>query len=142
MRQSWLICGLLMVNVLSISSQYEESMSNTVGKQYFEEMVRFVLSNGDRRTYCNMYNNNPHYSFDDVEIYLNPYDQWINYSENKLSYTVSDYNEMLIEDNSNKKHFRIRLIDEKIYMYGIEIDALNRLAEETLEKYLLKMISN
>jgi len=32
----------------------------------------FVLEHGDRQTYCNMYNHNPHASFNNIDIYLNP----------------------------------------------------------------------
>ena len=142
MRQLWLIGGLLMANALSIFPQDEESMRNIAGRRYFEEIVQFVLSNGYRQTYCNMYNNNPHYSFDNIEIYLDPYNQWINCSENELSYIVSDYDEILIEDNNSEKHFRIKLVGEKIYMRDVHTDESSRLAEKILGKYLSKMISN
>jgi len=38
----------------------------------FDLIKTFVLTNGDKETYSNMYNNNPHYSFDGLEAYLNP----------------------------------------------------------------------
>jgi hypothetical protein len=38
----------------------------------FRAIRDFILRQGDRRTYCNMYNRNPHYSFDGFEAYLNP----------------------------------------------------------------------
>ncbi len=38
----------------------------------FQKIKRFLLQYGDRKTYCNRYNNNPHYVFPHVEVFLNP----------------------------------------------------------------------
>ena len=38
----------------------------------FRAIRDFILRKGDRRTYCNMFNRNPHYSFDGFEAYLHP----------------------------------------------------------------------
>jgi tetratricopeptide (TPR) repeat protein len=111
------------------------------GKQNFNEFVQFVLSNGDRQTYCTKYNNNPHYSFDNVEIYLDPVNQWTNMTKEKLSYAVSDYNEIVIDDG-DERYIRIRSLGKvSIYERGqcIQTDASDRLAEEKLEKYLRRM---
>ncbi|MDR3273265.1 MAG: hypothetical protein LBT29_07280 [Flavobacteriaceae bacterium] len=115
MRRLWLIVGLLMANVLPVFSQDKESIHTVTDKLLFEEIVQFVLSKGDRETYCNMYNNNPHYNLNGIDFYLNPINQHINYFKENLSYTVSDYNEILIDDNNDKKQFRFRIEGEKIY---------------------------
>lgn len=41
---------------------------------YFEQLRSYIINNGDRKTYCPNYKDNPHYVFDDLslEIYLNP----------------------------------------------------------------------
>jgi hypothetical protein len=38
----------------------------------FLHMKQFVLAKGDRRTYSSMYNDNPHFAFSDMDVYLNP----------------------------------------------------------------------
>ena len=32
----------------------------------------YILARGDRLTYCNRYNHNPHFQFREIDIYLNP----------------------------------------------------------------------
>ena len=44
-----------------------------LSSENFRRIKRFVLQAGDRQTYCNRYNHNPHYSFGEgFEVYLNP----------------------------------------------------------------------
>ena len=38
----------------------------------FRAIRSFVLKRGDRQTYCNMYNRNPHYAFSDFDVFFNP----------------------------------------------------------------------
>jgi hypothetical protein len=38
----------------------------------FKKIQNHVLTHGDRETYCNMYNNNPHLLVEGIDIYLNP----------------------------------------------------------------------
>ncbi len=47
--------------------------SNTVvTAAAFRKIKSLVLAKGDRLTYCNMYNDNPHFSFKDFDVFLNP----------------------------------------------------------------------
>jgi hypothetical protein len=39
----------------------------------FDRIRRFVLEHGDRQTYCNRYNHNPHFAFAACDAYLNPH---------------------------------------------------------------------
>jgi hypothetical protein len=45
----------------------------TVGN--FVRIRQFILDQGQRRTYCNMFNHNPHWPFEEFNAYLNPPDQ-------------------------------------------------------------------
>lgn len=38
----------------------------------FATIRQFILREGDRKTYCNRYNDNPHLGIDELDIYLNP----------------------------------------------------------------------
>ncbi len=42
---------------------------------HFVRIQKFILDKGKRRTYCNMFNNNPCWKFPDFNAYLNPPDQ-------------------------------------------------------------------
>jgi hypothetical protein len=94
-------------------------ISNFLSKDKFEKIVGFVLKNGDRKTYCNIYNNSPHYKLEDFNIYLNPVEQKINIVQESLSGTISDYNSITIYDCNADGKFRyyyIRLADEQVFL--------------------------
>ena len=92
-------------------------ISDIVSKQTFEEIVQYILSNGDRMTYCNMYNNSPHYGLERIDIYLNPISQFINMEA--LSWSVSDYETITIKDwDSRHTYYDIRLVEERVYIYN------------------------
>lgn len=46
--------------------------NTTVTVEAFLKIKSVVLTRGDRQTYCSMYNHNPHYSFKDFDVFLNP----------------------------------------------------------------------
>ncbi len=59
----------------SVKKDISDNVSIMTRKNFI--IIRdFVLNNGSRETYCNMYNNNPHYQFtDEFEVFLNPSSQ-------------------------------------------------------------------
>ena len=61
----------------------------------FERIKRFVLEQGDRRTYCNMYNCNPHYDFGEFHVYLHPATGQANIN---CDPALSDFRELVIQD--------------------------------------------
>lgn len=98
----------------------------------FESIKTYILSNGDKQTYSNMYNDNPHYSFNGFETYLNPD---IGQRNGNCDPDISDFNEIVIRDRSsdpqyfhllivrsgdivNEQIFRIKtnMIEGKIYL--------------------------
>ena len=132
-----LINCLLLISMVSGYSQEPREMydiSNIMSKKEFQNIAQFILSNGDRSTYCTLYNNNPHYSHKDFEIYLNPIPQKINYP-GSLSINVEDYHVIVIHDwKSRHKYYDIQLRGKKVYINNIykvdrksyESDLLNR----------------
>lgn len=44
----------------------------TITVERFDRLVRFVIERGDRQTWCNMYNDNPHFAFGALDVFLNP----------------------------------------------------------------------
>lgn len=92
----------------------KEISSVLLDKTTFEKIVHHILLYGDRNTYCNKYNNSPHYAIDGVRVYLNPVSQSINFSKDNLSYKISDYNEIVIFDEH--AYFFIEQSDHRIYI--------------------------
>jgi hypothetical protein len=74
----------------------------------FNRIISFVLQYGDRVTYCNMYNNNPHYQFHDFDLFLNPDIGQANINCDPL---LSGFNEIVIRNNN-----------ESIIYYHIKIN--------------------
>jgi len=64
----------------------------------FRKIASYILEEGGRKTYCNKYNNSPHYKAETFDVYLDPINPFINWSVDKLSNDVSDYNSIVIQD--------------------------------------------
>ena len=113
-------------------------ISEYFSKSDFKETVRFILENGDRQTYCNMYNNNPHYAVNDIQIYLNPISQRINFYEEDLSYSVQDYDEITFDDwGPIPKYFRIQLYEDEAWIrYHLDIVNGPSYDEDIIQKYI------
>lgn len=74
----------------------------------FENIKTLILSNGDRETFCNMYNDNPHYSFEGFETYLNPEIGQLNINCNP---ELSDFNIIVIRDqSSDPQYFHLLIV--------------------------------
>ncbi|MDR1614327.1 MAG: hypothetical protein LBS26_02030 [Campylobacteraceae bacterium] len=85
MKYTWLIVGLLLAGmVFSKESGQMKDMGRILTKNDFEKIAQFILDNGDRQTYSQKYNNNPHYSLEDFHIYLDPVSQTINRLKNSF----------------------------------------------------------
>jgi hypothetical protein len=89
------------------SDEYRDITKN-FSIQEFEAIKNFILENGDRQTYCNMYNNNPHYSFEGFEVYLNPE---IGQGNINCDPEISDFNEIVIKDqNADPQYYYILIV--------------------------------
>ncbi|MDR1877072.1 MAG: hypothetical protein LBQ84_05560 [Flavobacteriaceae bacterium] len=117
--------GLIIFNILCFNfAAFAQDINSILDKQKFETIVQFILTNGDRETYCQMYNNSPHYEYEEgIDIYLDPINQRINFTEEHLSYNISDYNEIVIYDSEEvygTRYFDIRLKNERVFIeyYG------------------------
>jgi hypothetical protein len=92
-------------------------LTEEVTVQKFQDIVEFILKNGDRQTFCNKYNNNPHYKLEGFDIYLNPINQSINVSKEILSNKISDYDVIVIQDHHvNVQYYHLRLNENKVLL--------------------------
>jgi len=115
-------------------------LSEELPVEKFQDIVQFILKNGDRQTYCNMYNNNPHYKLEEFDIFLNPINQSINWSEKKLSNKISDYNKIVIQNfQENVIYYRLTLSENKILLDIDNQKDFEIIKKIFLLKYLPKM---
>lgn len=107
------ICSLLIIILCSQKVEGQSSndfhdITPMITTQEFEDIKSFILNNGDRRTYCNKYNSNPHYSFDGFDVYLNPETGQANIN---CDPEISDFNEMVIHDqNSDPQYYHLLIV--------------------------------
>jgi len=112
-------------------------ISDIVSKQTFEKIVQYILSNGDRMTYCNMYNNNPHYDLEGCDVFLNPLSQRL---DHLLSGSVSDYDTIVIKDwGSRHTYYEIMLVEGRVYIYNPYEAEPTGYENEILTKYIPKL---
>ena len=104
-------------------------MVNELNQTNFERIKAFILEHGDRVTYCNRYNDSPHYSFGDFDVFLNPKDTRNLYSRGD----ARAFNELVIRDwASMAVYYRIRLD-------GVKLNYSPTGQEQELDGYLQKI---
>ena len=138
------MAGLLLGCVIPVIPQENTGLardiSEILSKDDFEKIVQFVLDNGDRKTYCNMYNNNPHYKIDKFDIYLNPVSQLINFTKDRLSFLVHDYDEITIMDyNSSYLYYFIKIFNERVWIYDLYKVKQKTYEKDIQNKYIPKL---
>ncbi|NIM15583.1 MAG: hypothetical protein GTO45_26700 [Candidatus Aminicenantes bacterium] len=80
-----IICALLQLSLISCMTEVfaetidvrlrihqKESAEKTITRENLIKIKQFILEQGNRETYCNMYNNNPAYQTKNFRFYLNP----------------------------------------------------------------------
>ena len=77
----------------------------------FAVIKQYILLKGDRLTYCNMYNDNPHLVFGARDAYLNPSIDQLNIN---CDPNQSDFNTIVIQDCSTIPiYYRINVHDNE-----------------------------
>ncbi len=69
-------------------------ISTTFSKKDFEKVRKFIFKNGDRQTYRNLDSNNPHYKFEDFDVYLGTWGQSRFFERDAPR--MKDYSELVI----------------------------------------------
>jgi hypothetical protein len=65
-----------------------------------------ILKKGDRKTYCSMYNNNPHLALSDMDLYLNPDVGQLNIN---CDPKLSDFHHVVVYDRTANTYYGIKL---------------------------------
>ena len=90
-----------------LSNEYRD-ITQMCSVQNFETIKNFILKNGDKQTYCNMYNNNPHFAYSYFNVYLNPE---IGQANINCDPEISDFNEIVIRDqNSDPQYYYLHIV--------------------------------
>ncbi|MCF8358391.1 MAG: hypothetical protein K9H26_06505 [Prolixibacteraceae bacterium] len=93
----------------NVSKKYIE-LTDNFSFQEFESVQEFVFENGDRQTYCNLYNDNPHFSFNGFEVYLDPETGQENMN---CDPEISDFNQIVIVDlDVSLQYYRLLIVRE------------------------------
>ncbi len=100
----------------------------------FNQIKDHILAQGDRQTYCNMFNNNPHVVLGDMDIYLNPDTGQQNIN---CDLELSGFNHMVIRAREPWKYYRVQLNlkdtgPDLIIQEGTNPDELSELFQEAL----------
>ena len=114
------------------------NITESLSVDKFTTIVSYILKNGDRTFYCNRYNNSPHYKVDSFDVYLNPISQFTNWSADKLSIEVSDYNTIVIQDfKADIIYYHIMLNDNSVVLV---CDDEKKKKEIVLETFFIKYL--
>ena len=137
------ICIYLLLNAYVMQNRMKEMKGNyvdittEVSVEKFNMIAAAILKDGDRRPYCNKYNNSPHLKLDSFDVYLNPVSQFTNWSADKLSAEVSDYNVLVIQDNSSDIiYYHIILKDHAVVLDGDEPGRIEIIRQNFIHTYL------
>ena len=68
----------------------------------FNRLKRFILKAGDRQTYCNMYNANPHFDFGSFDAFLHPDVMQANIN---FDPALSDFDRLVVRDDAGGPTF-------------------------------------
>ena len=82
----------------------------------FERIKRYILALGGRRTYCNMYNANPHHRFATFDAYLTPD---VGQRNINCDPELSDFDEIVVQDwGLDEVYVGARVVDGALELRG------------------------
>ncbi|TMM58158.1 hypothetical protein FEE95_01650 [Maribacter algarum] len=138
-RKEYLFKG--MYNLAGEWKQLEDKkfmdISETFSKEDFEKLRKFIFKNGDRKTYRNFDNDNPHYSFETFDVYLGTGKQPLAFNTKRIR--NKDYTELVIHDQQyynvylisegkqNKRHTNLKT--DKVYWHNRSFNKDDKLKE-------------
>lgn len=105
-------CSSNSINEFEIDDSAEYlQITKKIPTYEFERIKNFIIKYGDKQTYRNLDNDNPHYDFMEFHVYLN---SEIGSKNNFNDPIISDFNEITIQDLDNN----IRYYTFQIVRYG------------------------
>jgi len=123
-------------------------ISEYISVDCFEQILFWILQNGDRKTYRNKDNHNPYYRCRDFDVYLNPY-YCPGQVDNRTRHHSSDYNEIVIYDPGKPiQYYTLRLVRQgdaeyyelsgysSVYLISWYDKDMHRILESLISNYL------
>ena len=97
----------------------------------FQRIKSFILRHGDRQTYCNMYNRNPHYDFGAFQVYLDPD---VGQQNINCDPELSDFSTLVVQDwKARAIYVRWSVDGERMHFNGSR-GALTQYVRSMLER--------
>ncbi len=112
-------------------------VSDLITAAEFSRIIAFILEKGDRKFYCNRFNNNPHFRLSQCDVYLNPSDM----RNIECDSTISDFNEIVFYNSSAVHQYyylRIERVrnEENNTIFDGSNDVVVNIKDEVLRNYL------
>lgn len=96
---------LLFFNPTAMEDDYL-NITKFLTVEEFIAIKEFIFEYGDKKTYCNKYNDNPYLKMDGFDIYMNPKDNYTNLAD----LDISVFNEIVIYNPQMEiQYFHIEL---------------------------------
>jgi hypothetical protein len=145
MKQT-LVTALILILVSGCSGSHESTPSQdaeapqqvdgVLTAAAFNRIKDYILAHGDRQTYCNIFNNNPHLALGNMDIYLNPDTGQHNIN---CDPKLSGFNHMVIRTREPWKYYRVQLNlkatgPDLIMQQGTKADELRKRFQEALSE--------
>lgn len=91
-----------------LNSDEARDITSYLSYQEFEQVRTYLIEEGDKETYCSMYNDNPHCSINDFDIFLNPE---IGQGNINCDPDLSDFNQITIRDwETDQQYYTIQIV--------------------------------
>jgi hypothetical protein len=104
------VLNIFLLSLMLHTEQNFIDVTDYFSLDQFEVLKEKILKNGDKQTYRNYDNQNPHYVLNGVDLYLNAEIGQKNINNDP---ELSDFNEITVSDSINRMNFTIRIVREK-----------------------------
>lgn len=124
-------CGHSKTAIQSPMIPKEKDISNQFSAKEFKQLRTFVFNNGNRLTFRNFDNNNPHCKRDGIDLFFGTFQQ--HFGKNPME---EDYTELIIRVKEEKiNYITLKLDDDKVYLVDVYRKGFQEL-ETVLKKHL------
>ncbi|WCM41262.1 hypothetical protein MG290_09860 [Flavobacterium sp. CBA20B-1] len=114
----------------------EKDISTQFSAKEFTQLRAFVLKNGDRMSFRNFDNDNPHYKLDTIDLYLGTFKQNLEQTQKENEYT-----ELIIRVKEEKINtITLKLEDDMVFLVDVYDNGFEEL--ETVLKNHLNSLKN
>ncbi len=126
-------------NSVQVSSAEIPNGTNIVlTMENFLKISNFVLSEGDRQTYCQAFNNNPHYRFSDFHLYLNSFSGNFQCELGKCEFTITI---QTINTSFTYSYWNVSLREKNLILQQYHSTTKSNILTKEVEEFFQKALS-